>query len=482
MNCYASRPVVCGALVLCTAVSPAAAEARIASEAAGGVTAAAGAPVYQIIGVSLLVLLQAAFIATLLMQRVRSRRVERARRASEERFRLMADTAAIDITARKASEDALRESQERLAMAIDASAAGIWDWNFETNELYVDPRLKSLLGFEDDEIANRPEDWGSRVHPLDAPEATARVKACIDGETDVYEVEHRMVHKDGSARWFLSRGSAIRRADGTLQRMVGTKVDITDRKRAEEAIRESEAVVQASNREIRHLAGSLITAQDAERARIARDLHDDVSQQLAALSIALSNLKRRVAAVSPDVDLQSGISSIQQRIITLAESVRDLSHDLHPDVLKHAGLTAALTTHCAGISQTQAIAVTCSAEGDFASVDSETAFCLYRIAQEALHNVVTHAGALRAEVRLSRSDDGVELTIVDDGRGFDVAETRKNRKGLGLVSINERVRLAGGTLSVVTEWNKGTQIRVRVPTSPSAERDAGEVSEQYATT
>ena len=366
-----------------------------------------------VLGAGVLTMLQSAFIATLLVQRRRRVRVERALRESEERFRLMADTAPVlvwrsdtanlcdfvnrpwleftgrtmeqecgngwsegvwpedlerclrtcvsafdarepfkmefrlrradgeyrwvldtgvprygpdgrflgyigsclDITDRKDSEDALRESQQRYAMATTAGALGVWDWNFQTNELYVDPTLKSLLGFEDEEITNRPEDWGSRVHPQDLPVAGAHVKACIDGHTDVYEVEHRMLHKDGSSKWFLSRGSAKRGADGTLHRLVGTKVDITERKLAGEAIRESEAALQASNREIRHLAGSLITAQDAERARIARDLHDDVSQQLAALSIALSGLKRRVWAASQDEDLQTGLSSIQQRAV-----------------------------------------------------------------------------------------------------------------------------------------------------------------------
>ena len=152
----------------------------------------------------------------------------------------------LDITDRKESEDALRESQQRYTMASAAGAVGVWDWNFETNELYVDPTLKSLLGFEDAEITTRPDDWGSRVHPEDLPAAAARVKACIDGATDVYEVEHRMLHKDGSSRWFLSRGSAMRGVDGTLHRLVGTKVDITERKRAEEGIRDSEAALQAS--------------------------------------------------------------------------------------------------------------------------------------------------------------------------------------------------------------------------------------------
>jgi PAS domain S-box-containing protein len=370
-----------------------------------------------------------------------------------------------------------------------------------------------------------------------------------------------MLHKDGSVKWFLSRGSAVRGTDGVLHRLVGTKVDITERKRAAELFRltieaapagmitvdsagtivlvnaqveklfgyERSALIsrpiemlvpdsfdddrpgtrevygirndgtrvpielgvnrldtwegprillsvvdiadrQRSERENRYLmdqlqdlAGSLITAQDAERARIARDLHDDVSQQLAALSIALSGLKRRVAAVPEEVELQIDLSAIQQRAVALAESVRDLSHDLHPDVLRHAGLAGALAQRCMELSRSQAIAATCTAEGDIESIGEEATQCLYRVAQEALHNAVKHAGARHVDLRLQRGAETVELTVVDDGQGFDVTEARKSRKGLGLVSINERVRLAGGTLSIVTESRKGTQIQVKLP-------------------
>ena len=256
--------------------------------------------------------------------------------------------------------------------------------------------------------------------------------------------------------------------------MVGTKVDITKLKRAEEAIRDNEAKLQASNEEILYLAGSLISAQDAERARMARDLHDDVSQQLAALSIALSALKRRSRAAVDDDDLQSAISSIQERAIAVGESIRHLSLDLHPNVLRYGGLTAALTTHCAGVSAAHPIAITCATEGEVDALDSETALSLYRIAQEALHNVVKHARAGRVEVQVVRSGDSVELTVGDDGQGFDAARTRKERRGLGLMSMSERVRLAKGTLSFVTEQGKGTQVRVWLPIAPRVTQDAGE--------
>ena len=533
----------------------------------------------QIMVGGLLVLVQSVLIGALLVQRTRRRRVERSLRESEERFRLMADTApvlvwragpdklcdfvnrpwleftgrtleqelgndwlegiypedvdscrqtyvsafdarepfqmeyrlrradgvyrwlldkgvprygpdgnfagyigsALDITDRKVSEDALRESQQRYTMASAAGAVGVWDWNFETNQLFVDTGLKSLLGFEDAEISTRPDDWGSRVHPEDLPAAATAVKAVIDGDTDIYEIEHRMLHKDGSSRWFLSRGSAVRGVDGTLHRLVGTKVDITERRRAEERIRDNETALQASYAEIQRLAGSLIAAQDTERARIARDLHDDVSQQLAALSITLSSLRRRVGAVSYDVDLHDSMASIQQRVAALADSVRGLSHGLHPDVLKHAGLMGTLATHCAGISRQHAITVTCSAEGDVVSIDLGSALCLYRIAQEALHNVVKHAQARHAEIRVLCTDESAELTVTDDGQGFDLGKTRRGGKGLGLVNISERVRIAGGTLTLVTECEKGTQLRVRLPLS-SHEPEVGDVPGWYQST
>ena len=366
------------------------------------------------------------------------------------------------------ARSALVEHQERYAMATTAGAVGVWDWNFETNEIYVDPTLKALLGFEDSEISARAEDWGSRIHPDDLPVATARTKACIDGTIDQYEVEHRMIHKDGSARWFLSRGSLVRRPDGSAQHMIGTKVDITERKRAEQAIHENEAILQATSHELQDLAGRLIASQEVERARLARDLHDGLSQQLAGLSIALSGLKHRVSLAPGSSELHAELSKLQQRTIGVAEDIRHLSHDLHPTVIEHAGLVAALDSHCDDLQRRELLQVTFKADGDFTATAPGAALCLYRVAQEALRNVITHAGARHTDVRLIRTGDQLELTIADDGRGFDVGQAHAGVKGLGLVSINERVRLAGGTVSIITEVNRGTRVRVSLPAQATA--------------
>ena len=237
---------------------------------------------------------------------------------------------------------------------------------------------------------------------------------------------------------------------------------LVQRSRRQEAERQKEELTD----DLRRLAGRLIAAQEAERARIARDLHDDTSQQLAGLAIALSGLKRRVGVLDGEKDLRQEVSSLQQRTSALAESVRNLSHDLHPSALEHAGLVAALSAHCAELQRDQAIKLTFRSEGDFESADPDKALCLYRVAQEALRYVLIHSGAGHADVRLLRMGDRLELTIADNGKGFEAVASHRHAQGLGLVSINKRVRAAGGSVELVTELNKGTRVRVTIPSNP----------------
>jgi signal transduction histidine kinase len=211
--------------------------------------------------------------------------------------------------------------------------------------------------------------------------------------------------------------------------------------------------------EIKSLAGRLITAQEAERSRIARDLHDDINQQLASLSIAFSGVKRRLQ--NGEEGISEEIVRLQQRIIDVTSATRQLSHELHPGVLQHAGLVAALRGHCAEFAAQHKIDVNFSAAG-INGMSDDTALCLYRVAQEALRNIARHAGARTAQVVLSAAADTLQLTIHDDGQGFDPDDARR-RGGIGLVSLDERVRLIGGRLQIETEPQRGTELRVSVP-------------------
>ncbi len=142
-----------------------------------------------------------------------------------------------EIAERKRAEEALQESEKRYVLATKAGQVGVWDWNLETNEIYVDPNLKAMLGYADHEIRNHLDDWGKLVHPDDTEQVMAAARAHLEGLTPVYEIVHRMLHKDGSMRWFLARGTAIRDANGKPYRVVGTDTDITERKQAEGSLK-----------------------------------------------------------------------------------------------------------------------------------------------------------------------------------------------------------------------------------------------------
>lgn len=236
--------------------------------------------------------------------------------------------------------------------------------------------------------------------------------------------------------------------------------------RATEAgLREHQSRLEASYQQISHLFGRLTAAQETERSRIARDLHDDVGQRIAALALALSNLKRKIGTGRED--LFTAVTSMQRETAALADEIRNVSHELHPTSLHQAGLVPALMGACAHFEQRQGIVVAFRTDGDLGVVDRQTELGLYRVAQELLHNVAKHAAARRLEVSLTRTHAGLQLTIVDDGRGFNVSDTRR-AGGLGLISIDERVRSMQGHVDIHSTPGRGTRIEVHVPVRPAA--------------
>jgi signal transduction histidine kinase len=236
------------------------------------------------------------------------------------------------------------------------------------------------------------------------------------------------------------------------------------RRRAEQVIRANEAELRTSYERIRQLARGLINAQEAARTRIARDLHDDVCQELAALSMRISQVQHRYRSLQ-DATLHRSLATLQQRATALVDGVRNLSHDLHPSTLQQVGLVAALESHVVEIEQSFDVQVGVTASGDCRNLPHELALCLFRIAQEALRNAATHADARRLSVSLTCVDDHIALTIADDGAGFDLEEARRSSRGLGLVSMEERAHLVRGELRVTTRPGQGTTIQVRVPHS-----------------
>jgi signal transduction histidine kinase len=236
--------------------------------------------------------------------------------------------------------------------------------------------------------------------------------------------------------------------------------DVTELKLAEEALRRNEEALRRSHARIEDLAGRLIAAQEDERRHIARELHDDLNQQVAALAIGISRLKRQFPDAGAAV--QEQIARLREKTDWLSERIRQLSHDLHSSILQHVGLPAALNSYCAEFSEREGIAVTLDIRDGVEAVSQDAALCLYRVAQESLRNVARHSGARSAIVALTRVNGSVELRVVDEGVGFDPGQARESR-GLGLVSMEERVKLLHGNFVLTTRPGAGTELRAQIP-------------------
>jgi PAS domain S-box-containing protein len=352
---------------------------------------------------------------------------------------------------------------------VDRTTAMIWTARPDATLDYLNGTCVTFSGLPMEKLLNNG--WLDAVHPEDLERCASIYVPAFEARAP-WVMEYRMRRADGAYRWLMASGVPYYRLDGSYAGYVGCDIDITERRDAEDRMRESRAALEASYREIQRQAGRLIEAQDAERARIARDLHDDLSQQLAGMSIALSGLKHRMEALHVNQDLLADLRALQQRSATLAQAVRQLSHDLHPTVLRHAGLLAALTSYCEELELSHRTVLMCSAEGDLTSIAPEVALCLYRVAQEALRNVVAHAEASRAEVRLTCTGDNIEMMIVDDGKGFDVARELERGKGLGLISIGERVGFLGGSVGFEADSSRGTSLRIQIAARPPVKTDA----------
>ena len=247
------------------------------------------------------------------------------------------------------------------------------------------------------------------------------------------------------------------------------EIEVVQRRQTEEALR-------ARHRRIQDLAARLITAQEAERRRIARDLHDGVCQDIAAISVDMSHLRQKKGDIQGR-EVQELLVSVQRRALTVTESLRLMSHGLHPSILHHVGLVAALQADCLEIERQHDMRVKLVADGLVEPDNRVTALALFRIAQEALRNSARHGRARHATVSLARDGSHLTLTIADNGEGFDV-ETVRQSGGLGVVCIEERARMARGQATIQSEPGFGTRITVRVPCT-SAETAPGWQSDYH---
>jgi signal transduction histidine kinase len=265
--------------------------------------------------------------------------------------------------------------------------------------------------------------------------------------------------------WEAYRGpvtGAIVIVGAQLALIAGLLTQRARRRRAEATIRAREASLRTSYQRIRQLAGRLIRAQETARASLAQDLHDDICQRLASVSLSVDHLKHASGDIQSPV-AQDALAELAHEAHGAFDGIRRLSHELHPASLRVLGLAPALKAHCAEIAKKHDVEIAFAGDGDVSELPDEVGVCLFRIAQEAIRNGIAHGGARRLSVSLTRPGRDVEMTVTDDGRGFDLDAVRHDGDGLGLVSIEERAHVIGGAVEIVSGVEQGTTIRVIAP-------------------
>jgi PAS domain S-box-containing protein len=345
---------------------------------------------------------------------------------------------------RKQAEQALRESEERLRLAVNAGRMYAFEWDPATDVIVRSGQCADILNWMDDPTRDTGQQFVARVHPDDR-EAYASPQTWLTSDDPNYQASYRVLRPDGSVIWLEANGRVLFDDQGKRHRIIGLVADVTERKLVEEALSS--------------LSRRLIEAQEQERARIARELHDDLSQRMALLQIGLGQFEQDTTGFSSEARQQ--LHDIAELCREVSTSIHDLSHQIHPFKLDILGLVTSLAGSCKEFSNQHNLQVQFVHDDIPRQIPKEVTLCLFRIVQEALRNVVKHSGAVEAKVELSGHGDRIDLCVSDSGVGFDPASAKG--VGLGLISMQERLRLVGGRLSVESEPSHGTRIRVRIP-------------------
>lgn len=377
---------------------------------------------WYIIGGITLILLEALLSGGLIWQRARRRKAE---------------------TELVVALELAQESEKRFSLVANTAPVMIWMSGPDKlcnyfNQHWLDFTGRPLAA----ELGNG---WVEGVHPDD-------VRACLDNYTrsfdrhESFTNQYRLRQHAGDHRWVLNTGVPRLNPDGSFAGYIGSCIDITECKLAEEALST--------------VSRRLIDAQEQERTRIARELHDDICQRLAMLEVELDLLHQ--SPPHSRVELRNRLDELRLRLSETGSEVQAISHRLHSSKLEYLGLVTACRSFCREFSEWHKVTVELTAENIPSSVSYDISLCLFRVLQEALSNAIKHSGAQRFEVLLHGARDQIHLTVRDHGVGFDASVALTSR-GLGFISMRERVNLVSGTMLITSKPMSGTQITVRVP-------------------
>jgi PAS domain S-box-containing protein len=349
-----------------------------------------------------------------------------------------------DISERRRTQQSLFEREERLRLAVAEGQMFAYTWDASTDEIVRTGESRRILGID----ASMPQSGRQAmawIHPEDQQQVTA-AHAALSAAHPQLKLTHRLIRPDGSMVWVECLSRAHFDDCGTLTRVVGMVVDVTPYKMAEHTL---------SN-----IGRRLLEVQEAERARIARDLHDDIAQRLTVLLLMLDHLKTPPSEASDQ--RADEIDAVMQHTQEICRDVQALARDLHAAKLHMLGLVRTTQAFCRDLGAQHHVQVDFSHESVPPTVAPDVALCVFRVAQEALRNAVQHSTARHITVTLRGSADTLQLSVQDAGRGFDPDVVARG-EGLGLTSMQERMKLVGGQLSIASRVAQGTTIVASVP-------------------
>ena len=368
-----------------------------------------------------------------------------------------------DVTHRRAVEQELRQSEERLRLVARATNDAVWDWDVDTDVVWVGEGFQNLFGMRADEPLKAFDSWSERVHIDDRDRVVAGRRTVIVTGAQFWADEYRFRRSDGSYADVYDRGYVLHNAEGRAVRMVGSIMDISGRKRAEQELRSQREQLWA-------LSQRMLEVQETERRFLARELHDELGQLLTATKLTFQAVQRARSAATTGRKMREGLQLLDQCL----QQVRSLSLDLRPSLLDDLGLGPALRWYVDRQSERAGFRVVLDDRLGDQRLPTELETICFRVAQEALTNVARHASARQVRVTVSQQDGRVDLRISDDGVGFEFEAARARAvagASLGLLGMEERASLGGGTLTVSTSPGAGTEVGLSLPVPPLAVRD-----------
>jgi PAS domain S-box-containing protein len=357
-----------------------------------------------------------------------------------------------DITDRRLTEQALREQRALLAEAQKLAGLGWWEWSPETGRVLWSDELYRIHGLSRDTFEPSFEAHLERVHPDDREHSGAMMsRALMEGRG--FSTDERIVRPGGEVRYLRSQVEVVRNDQGKPIKILGASLDFTEQRHSETALRQAA-------QDLHGLTRRLVQAEEAERKRIARELHDRVGQALSALNINL-DIVLRSDALAPAA--RQRLADSANLVESTLHSMEGVMAELRPPLLDEYGLGAALAWHAEEFARRTGIKVSVDDEAAEAvrSLRLEAALALYRIAQEALNNVLKHARAAAVRIEVTLDGNDVVLSVQDDGAGFDFAHVPRGR--LGMTTMRERAEAAGGRVQVDSAPGRGTRVVATVP-------------------